>query len=174
VSDAVAACDCVEPDGIALLRAIVQLLAERQDGGGVPGQNFAAAVAAYENGAAAGIELGECFGLKPSAGSAGWWTCEIRARRAAKILEIDRLMFAAAPRPKVHPRATSIGKALRRYASDAWPRERLLPIAPADPLRRLMWQLLKLGDAPSISTIQRRLAGAGADFPIATPIDGKN
>ncbi len=164
--------DRVEPEsldgstGISLLRAIVALIAALPDGGGVPGQNFAAAVAAYENGAAAGIELGECFGLKPSAGPA-WWTKEARRKRASLIIDLDQLMFPA-DRPRQHGRALKIAQRLQQYETAAWPRERSLPVPPAEPVRCAMWKLLKMGAAPGWRTVERRLAEAGAaDLPNA-------
>ena len=158
--------------GISLLRAIVQLLAERQDGGGTAGQNFIAAVTAYEHGAASGAQLDACLGLLPAPGHAAWWTIETRKKRAALIVELDKSMFSG-ERPRQHPRALKIAQRLRRYQADIWPRERGLPVPPADPVRRLMWGVLRLGDAPAWRTVERRLAEAGATLPNAVPIPGK-
>jgi hypothetical protein len=165
--------DRAEPEGIELLRTVMELIGALPDGGGVAGQRFLAAIAHYEVGAADGAELAACLGLVPAPSHPAWWTTEAREKRAGLILELDALMFGA-DRPSQHGRALKIAQRLRRYEADTWPRERSLPVPPAEPLRCVMWKLLKLGAAPGWRTVERRLAAArAADLPNAAPIGDK-
>jgi hypothetical protein len=158
--------------GIALLRELVGWIATQPDGGGEAPRAFVSGIAVYEAGAADGLDLGDCLGLTPAPGQAAWWTIERRAKAGGKILEIDRLMFPEPCRPSMKSRADRIAGALGRYENGGWLREWTWPVPPADPLRRLLWQLLKLGEAPSARTIRRLLAEARS-WPIATSFGGQ-
>jgi hypothetical protein len=142
--------------GIALLRDVIALLAALPDGGGETGARFAGSLAAYEAGAAEGVTLDACLDLVPPAGGVGWWTVERRQRRAALILELDRLMFPSLPRPSRYARARAIATRLRRFGSSASAKQAGPPVGP---VKRTLWTLAGLDTPSGWRTIWDHLGG---------------
>jgi len=137
---------------ITALRAVRDLLVDHGDATLLP------VARAIDDWLANGGSFAGALGLPPT-----WRSDARRSARDAALLRLARQHF---PNMAVQTAALAIAAAARRYEGTAWPRDRQKHRRP-DGLRGEIFDVLSLGDMPSVGTMCRILNGLSyADGPV--------